>query len=141
MKLFLIIASLSISLYSQAQEAFTKNLWNTNAVIGLKDFRFSNTAVDIVLDTLNRTYPYGYITEFLPDNQFISYNIGPCGNECRIMTKGNYTVTKNTVELFVKSITYAKDCKGTPSEEINASLGIYYWEQQGTRLLLKPIKE
>lgn len=141
MKLLLLIASLSFCLHSQAQEAFTKNRWSTNAVIGLNDFRFSGTATDIVLDTLNRTYPYGYITEFLSDNQFISYNIGPCGNECRIMTKGNYTVTKNTLELFVKSISYAKDCKDMPSEEINASLGIYQWEQQGTRLLLKPVKE
>jgi hypothetical protein len=110
-------------------------------VIGLRDFKFNSTPTEIVLDTLNQKYPYGYITEFLPDHQFISYNIGPCGNECRMMIRGTYSLTGNTIELFVKSLSYAKDCKSTPTEEVNTSFGIYQWEQQGTRLLLKPIKE
>lgn len=100
---------------------------------------FSPKAVGIILDTLNRTYPYGYITEFLSDSQFISYNTGPCGNECRILSKGTYTLTQNTITLFVKSLSYAKDCQDRPSEEINTSLGMYRWEQKNSRLILTPL--
>ncbi len=139
MRLLLILIALSICLHSPAQEAFTKNRWSTTTVIGLKDFTFSPKAVGIILDTLNRTYPYGYITEFLPDSQFISYNTGPCGNECRILSKGTYTLTQNTITLFVKSLSYAKDCQDRPSEEINTSLGMYRWEQKNSRLILTPL--
>ena len=141
MKLLLTIAFFCICRFSRAQEAFRKNRWSTNTVIGLNDFKFSSAPTDIILDTLSRHYPYGYITEFLPDNQFISYNIGPCGNECRITTKGNYTATKHTIELFVKSLSYAKDCKDMPLEEIDTSLGVYRWQQQGSRLFLTPIQK
>lgn len=123
-----------------AQEPFTKNRWNANAIIGLKDLRFSDKATQLVLDTLDQAYPYGYITEFLTDRQFISYNRGPCGNECRIMVKGRYTVSGNTIELFVRSLSYAKECKDTPSEEVNTLLGIYTWKQENTKLILKPIE-
>lgn len=140
MKVFLIIICLCTFLQVPAQEPFTKNRWNTNAIIGLKDFRFSDKATELVLDTLNQKYPYGYITEFLADRQFISYNIGPCGNECRIMVKGRYTMSGNTIELFVKSLSYAKECKDTPSEEVNTLLGIYTWKQENTKLTLKPIE-
>lgn len=122
-----------------AQEPFTKNRWSTNTVIGVKDFKFSDTPAKIILDTLNQTYPYGYITRFMPDSQFVSYNIGPCGNECRIMCKGTYTLAQNTITLFITSLSYAKDCKNTPPEEINTSLGTYQWEQKGTKLILTPI--
>ncbi len=141
MRLLLILIALFICLHSPAQETFTKNRWSTSTVIGLKDFTFSTKASEIILDTLNRHYPYGYITEFLPDKQFISYNIGPCGNECRIMSRGTYTLTQNTMTLFVKSLSYAKDCKDKPSEEVNTSLGTYHWEQKGTRLILTPIEK
>lgn len=140
MRSVLSLILLSLSLHSSAQEAFTARRWSTNTMIGLKDFTFSSRPVDIVLDTLNRKYPYGYITEFFADQQFISYNVGPCGNECRMKVKGNYTITQDTIDLFVSSISYAKDCKNRSTEEVNARLGRYQWKQNGTRLLLKPIE-
>lgn len=140
MKSFLIIVCLCTFLPVLAQEPFTKNRWQTNAIIGLKDSRFSDKATKLVLDTLDQAYPYGHITEFLADQQFISYNIGPCGNECRIMIKGRYTLSGNTIELFVRSLSYAKECRDTPSQEVNTLLGIYTWKQENTRLILTPIE-
>ncbi len=139
MRFILIQIFLFTCLYSPAQEVFTKNRWSTNTVIGLKDFTFSPKASEIILDTLNQAYPYGYITRFLPDSQFVSYNIGPCGNECRIISKGTYTLTQNTITLFVKTLSYAKDCKDKPAEEINSSLGMYRWEQKNSQLILTPL--
>jgi len=139
MRSVFILTILFICLHSQAQNIFTQNRWSTNGVIGLNDFKFRNKPVDIVLDTLNQTYPYGYITEFLPDHQFISHNIGPCGNECRMIIRGTYTIDKDTIALFAKSLSYSKDCKNKPSEEINTPLGIYRWEQKDTRIILTPL--
>jgi hypothetical protein len=140
MKLIFIIACLYMSLYSQAQEPFTKHRWSTNALIGLKNVTFSDKTSEIILDTLNQKRPYGYITEFLADNQFFSYNQGWCGNECRRQVKGTYKVMGNTIELFVISISYSKDCNGTPTQVVNTTLGLYTWEQKDTQLMLKPVQ-
>lgn len=126
-------------LYLPAQEVFTKNRWRGNAIIGVKDFKFSDAPVEIVLDTLNRKHPYGNITEFRPDSTFLSYNVGECGNESRTLCKGTYKLTKDTVELFVISVSYAKDFKDKPTVEVRRSLELYRWEQQDTRLILTPI--
>jgi hypothetical protein len=139
MRSVLTLIALFICLYVPGQKVFNQNRWSTNTVIGVNDFKFNAKPGTIILDTLNKQYPYGNISEFLPDGRFISHNIGPCGNECRIMCKGTYTVTKNTITLFITSLSYAKDCKNTPPEEINTLLGTYQWEQKGTKLILTPI--
>lgn len=130
---------LLLSLQSQAQHAFTQNKWSSTTIVGVKDFKFSNAPVKLVLDTLSRKYPYGYITEFLPDSSFQSYSIGWCGNACNVISKGTYRIAQNTVELFVISVGYFGDCKDMPSEEVRASLGSYHWEQQDSRLILTPV--
>lgn len=139
MKPLLILIMLLLSLQSHTQNAFTQNRWNSNSIVGVKDFKFSDAPVKLVLDTLNRQYPYGYITEFLPDSSFQSYSIGWCGNACNVISKGTYRITKSTIELFVMSVGYFGDCKDMPSEEVRASLGLYRWEKQGPRLILIPV--
>lgn len=140
MKTLLSILILFAGLRSQAQNVFTQNRWSTNAIIGVKEFRIINYTSDIILDTLNQKYPYGYISEFLPDSTFLSYNIGWCGNECRTIAKGRYSIKGNTIELFVKSLSYSKECNGKPSEEMNVLFGVYLWKQEDSRLILMPAK-
>lgn len=139
MKILPALLLLFTCLCGQAQNAFTQNRWSTNTIVGVKDFKFSDAPATIVLDTLNRKYPYGYITEFLPDSSFLSYNIGWCGNECNVITKGTYRITQSIVELFVISVGYFGECKGMPSEEVHTSLGLYRWKLQDTQLILTPL--
>lgn len=139
MRFILILTLLFSCLYLPAQEAFTKNRWSGDAIIGIKNFKFSDEPVKITLDTLNRNFPYGYITEFLPDSTFLSYNVGWCGNESRILCKGTYNVTEHTVQLFVISVSHAKDFRDKPTEEVRRSIALYRWEQKDTRLILTPL--
>lgn len=136
MKIILIVVLLHIGLYSQAQDPFKNKQWSTNTLIGFSNFKFDPKLPEIILDTLNHKYPYGYITRFSADHTFTSYNMGPCGNECRISIKGTYTLNEHRIELVVDSISYWKECSHKPVEKYNTSLGWYVWKQKDSTIVL-----
>jgi len=136
MRFLLILSMLCAYMYTKAQDPFENKRWSTNTIIGATNFKFDSKIPEIILDTLDSKYPYGYITNFLPDQTFISYNIGPCGNECRMTVKGTYLLTENRIELLADSISYWKECSNRPVEKLNTSLGSYLWQQKGTTIIL-----
>ena len=136
MKIVLIFILLCCCLYTKAQDPFKNKRWSTNTIVGATNFKFDSKIPEIILDTLDSKHPYGYITKFLPDHTFLSYNIGPCGNECRMTVKGKYTLNENRIKLSVDSITYWKECSHKPVERPNTSIGMYVWQQKGSAITL-----
>ncbi|MCB6096007.1 hypothetical protein [Flavobacterium psychrophilum] len=134
-KLVLTISIISFSLTLNAQindslfkKTFENKKFKTNQIIGLKDFKYNPNISDIELQEPNDNYPYGNITTF-ENGKFTSGNIGFCGNECRITVSGNYYIKRNKIYLFLQTISFWKDCKNRPTENINKEIGKFTWKK------------
>ena len=111
-----------------AENIFENKRFGTNQIIGIKDFEYNTKVSDIELYEPNDEYPYGDITTF-KNGKFASGNIGPCGNECRITVIGNYSIKGNKIYLFLETISFWKDCKDKPIQQINKEIGTFIWEK------------
>jgi|GEM_PF-5929919 len=128
--LTILIINFGLTLNAQNDSLTGKNFENktfkTNQIIGVKDFNYDPIISGIELYQPNDVY--GNITTF-KNGKFTSGNIGPCGNECRITTSGNYSFKGNKIYLFLETILFWKECSNEPKLIINKEIGTFIWEK------------
>lgn len=120
--LFLFIFS---SLFAQTVVPMASKKWQTNFVVGAENDQavLMKNRIELTPATDN---PFGYFFEVKENGDFLAFNQGPCGNECRTKVFGRiYPDENGALTLFVDKIEYHKMCIDTPSKVVRAVYGVY----------------
>lgn len=87
-----------------------------------------------------KEHPYGNHLYFTDSVHFVSGNMGPCGNECRVSAYGRYYTFANTISLWTDSTIHWKQCAAIPPDRNVRFEGIFVMQHSGDTILFRRSK-
>jgi hypothetical protein len=81
---------------------------------------------------------FGNFLFFIDSVNFVSYNSGECGNECRSKLFGKYKLEKsNFIIMYADSIVFWKECAVKPKKVLKKPIGAFNIEIKGDTVVFK----
>ncbi len=121
LRILLMLVFLFAGLLLHAQNPFQENTyWSTSQRIddAFEDITFNP------LDTNDFSRTNYYRIRFMPNNQFVAYNLPGCGLDCIVQAYGTFASTDTTTQFTINRIARYKRCSGV--DTLSKNIGNYY---------------